>query len=342
MTTVDFLDALTAPLRSATTFVVMLTFYGLLTLADAAGPFGLWLAVAVIPALFRYLVMLADARARGVDAPPPAIEYFSLAGNIWTLFPVLPALLFSQAYTLIASSGEIWGIVFALLAVFVFPAMMGVLILTHSPLEALNPVALTRFVRACRPSYPFAVTVALTLIALPYILAAMPARVTALLALTLTFSLYCVIGELIRRHRLLDEVDIPAPREPDDVNDVRLERQRVAALNHAYGFASRGNLTGALAHIEDGLRRDPDPLAARGWYFERMLDWDDPLHALTFGQHYLHELLAAGDQLRAVKLLLRGRLIDDRFRPLPEDVGAAVAAARACRNDELAEQLGRR
>ena len=89
----DYLRELTFPARSLGTGIALITFYLLGQLISLAGLFGVWLATMVAPALCRYLVLLAQARARGVEADAPGIEYFSLVGNGWTLFPVVPAAL---------------------------------------------------------------------------------------------------------------------------------------------------------------------------------------------------------------------------------------------------------
>ena len=72
-----------------------------------------------------------------------------------------------------------------------------------------------------------------------------------------------------------------------------------------------------------------------------MLGWDDAFPGLLLAQQYLGRLLELGDEVAAVKLMLRCRIMDARFRPLSPDVPAAIEAARACRNDELAAALSR-
>ena len=137
-------------------------------------------------------------------------------------------------------------------------------------------------------------------------------------------------------------MDIPAPAEPDaGATAAAIVRRRTAALNHAYGFASRGNQAGALTHIAAALENDPEIEAAWAWYFEGMLGWDDPHHALAFAQVWLHRLLAIDDPLRAVKLMLRCRMIEARFKPGPEDIERACRAAESLGNQELAEALKR-
>ncbi|MBT8086534.1 MAG: membrane protein insertion efficiency factor YidD [Gammaproteobacteria bacterium] len=120
-----------------------------------------------------------------------------------------------------------------------------------------------------------------------------------------------------------------------------LERDRQRALNHAYGFISRDNRAGGFDHVFDWIARDPHPADAWAWFFDRMLGWENQQTALFFAQHYLHHLLQNGDQLRAVKVMLRCRLVDERFRPMPDDRVAAAAAAEAMSNDELAGDLRR-
>ena len=120
-----------------------------------------------------------------------------------------------------------------------------------------------------------------------------------------------------------------------------LQRQRVSVLSHAYGFASRGNRRGAFDHIDEWLQRDPDPADARAWFLEQMLGWEQSDHGLHFAQRYLTWLLEHGDDVQAVKVMLRCRLLNSQFRPLSDDMSRAIAAAEASGNAELAEALGR-
>lgn len=134
----------------------------------------------------------------------------------------------------------------------------------------------------------------------------------------------------------------PVPGESADAIAIRAElllKQRTAILNHAYGFVSRGNRSGGLQHIYNCLQEDPDPASAWPWFFEQMLRWENTDAALVFAQRYLRELLHAGLKIQAVKLLLRARLVNERFRPLPEDLERAIDAATATGNDDLAKSL---
>lgn len=117
--------------------------------------------------------------------------------------------------------------------------------------------------------------------------------------------------------------------------DTGLAKERAAALNHAYGFISRGNRDGGFKHLYGYLDRDPEPDVAWAWFFEQMLGWEIQEPALLFGQQYLSRLLGDEDYVAAVKLMMRCRLINDAFKPLAGDSELALLAAEHCQNDEL-------
>ena len=168
----------------------------------------------------------------------------------------------------------------------------------------------------------------------------LPMMLATLVQLLLSFSFFSLIGSLVQPYGLIENIDLPASLEPDAAAaaDV-LEKSRKDALSHAYGFVSRGNREGGLQHLFGEIDEDPDPTAAWAWYFEQMLAWDSPVPALFFAQHYVHDHLRHGEQVPAVKLIMRCRLIDEQFRPFPDDIVAAIAAAEACKNPSLAADL---
>jgi len=343
MSGADYLRELLFPLRSASVLIAMATFFLLASLAWAAGLFGIWLLLIVFTALIRYLVLVAEARANDLDVAPPGIEYFSLVGNFWTLFPVLPV---AAAAMLVAETSKSLGssaaLALALTFAFVLPASVAVLVISHSVIESLNPVAAWRLIKNTWPEYLYApLTAGLLPLAL-MTFGQLPAWVMTLIVLYLLTAFFAVIGAITRRENLVHAVDIPEPLEVDAAElDARLERHREKVLNHAYGFVSRGNRAGGLAHIDDWIRQDPDPERAWPWFLEQMLKWESSDHALFFAQRYLDRLLAAGEDLKAVKLMLRGRLLNPEFRPTAQYLDAAIEAAHTCDNDELAQALKR-
>ena len=324
------------PLRSVACLFAMCTFALLIMLALKAGLPGLWLLVVVVPALSRFLVIVAEARAEGRDVEPPGIEFFSLAGNAWTLFPALPA-----AGTLIlvhtmAGTEPALATAVGLAAGVVLPAMIAVIVITHSPLQSLNPAALYRLVRSVGPPYLLASILFLLLGAA----VAAGGAALALGALYLLFAFHAVCGALLRERDLLHDIDIPADEAAAAAMTAgALAQERRVCLGHAYALFSRGNENGALAYLAKWLEQDPDPHGARDWFQKEMLGWENRRPALCFGQDYLGWLLAVGEPILAVKLMLRLRLLDPAFRPAAADLPAALAAARTSGNTELAEVL---
>ena len=141
---------------------------------------------------------------------------------------------------------------------------------------------------------------------------------------------------------LFEEVGIPAPLEKtaDEISG-DVEKHRVGVLGHAYGFISRDNREGGFRHIMGEIDCDPDPVQAWAWYFGKMLGWENQQHALFFAQHYIRDALKHGDDVVALKVIMRGRLIDEQFRPAREDIPAAIGAAERHGNTELAAVLKR-
>jgi hypothetical protein len=337
----EYLREFAFPFSSSATLVALGTFLLLIALVSAAGLFGIWLAVAVVPAYLRYLTMIAEARAFGKEAAPPGIEYFTLVGNGWTLFPVVPVVVMAL---LVREAGETFGdfpaLILGLGFAAVLPAIVGILIITHSPLQSIDPRAIDRLIHRCGKDYWFAPATAVLIVLLPTMLGVLPTWLQYSVEVCLLASFFAVTGAIIGRAELLDEIDIPDAIEPDaDKVASGLQSERSKALNHGYGFVSRGNRDGGLEHIYDWLVKDPDPEEAWPWFLEQMLRWEDTYAGLLLAQQYLGRLLDHNDQVAAVKLIMRCRLVNNTFRPLVADLPKAIAAAKACRNEELANVL---
>lgn len=337
----DYLRELAHPATSASTLIALAFFVLLVGLAAAAGRFGVWLAVIVVPAFLRYLTMIAEARARDAEAETPGIEFFTLGGRLWTLFPVIPAL--AMAY-LVKVTGTAFGAlpatILALGFAALFPAIIGVLVITHAPLQSVDPRAIDRFIRGCGVAYWYLPLTAAGIVLAPTLLGFAPLWVQIIVEVYFVAAFFAVIGAVTRQSQLFDNVELPDAVEPETEKVLAgLNRERVKVVNHAYGFVSRGNRDGGLEHVYDWLVKDPDPDTAWPWFMDQMLRWENNYPALLFAQQYVGRLLEHNDKVGAVKLMLRCRLVNADFRPLTADLPAAIAAAEACRNMELAEAL---
>jgi len=329
------------PLRSATTLVTLVSFLLLYLLANAAGLLGLWLLLVVLAALTQYLMHVLEARARDEEPSTPGIEMFSWVSSAWALFPLLPILMIVAGVRFLADEvAPVAAIVAGAAAIGVMPASLAVLAISHSPLQSVSPVRVARLIYRCKTTYWLAPLVVLAAILLRAAVSGLPVWLLSALELYLLFTVFAVIGAVLRPHGIADDIDVVDEQLPGvEFDRKRLARDRNNALDVAYGFASRGNRDGALGHLYDWLAADPEPAVAWPFFLDSLLQWEDKYPALLLAQQYLGRLLEHGQAIAAVKLMLRCRMVDPGFRPLAPDLPAAVEAAKHCRNEELVAAL---
>ncbi len=339
----DIGRAIAYPLVTPAVLVPLVVFWLLISFAIWGGLLGLFLLFLVIPAVFRFQMIVLEARARGIEPATPDTEFFNWFGNAWSLFPVPVSILLVWAilesathFGLVAAGGA------AFLASVFFPVSLAVLAITHSPLQSINPVAIVRLMGRCGGTLWIATVFLYIACWLVYLSDSMPTLLGNFVQLLLSFSFFSLVGSLIEPYRLVEEVYIPDAVE-QDAEEVRgdIEKKRTGVLTHAYGFISRGNREGGIRHVIAGIQNDGDPAGAWAWYFDRMLGWENQQHALFFAQNYVHDAFRHGEDVTALKVIMRCRLVDEGFKPLVEDRQAAVAAAERHRNNELADVLKR-
>lgn len=331
------------PFTDMALLAAMITFALLAALADAAGRFGIWLGLIILPAFFRYALYLLEARAHGHGAPVPGIELFNWVDNFWALFPLvfLAIVIWSEWY--IAVNFSLTAAQWLLIAfLFIYPASLAVLGITRSPLASLNPVALWRMISICGRDYfwipPIVIALAFAVVwierfDLPFIIPEIAANYAFFLLFTLT-------GAVLSAHNVVDEVDIDAPVERTEeelVQDLIKERQKVA--NHAYGFISRGNRDGGFAHIRQWLETEMALDEAYKWFFHEMLKWETKDPALFFAQEYLPRLLRWQMDNEALKLIARCLHENPRWRPRQEDRDEVHELATRHDREDLVKQL---
>ena len=346
----DVIRAIAAPLIELTLLIPLLLFWLLIS-------FGVWAVTnsnmgmliggvlvlfMIIPPVFRFLTHVIEACANGKVPEAFDAEYFNWIGNMWSLHPLLLAIVISSAGSYaVGWWGEIGAWLVVLIAATVVPASLAVLAITHSVLQAFNPVALFHIYDRAGASFLIApIYVFITL--LIYMQLSLPVSIAILVGLFLAFSVAALTGALIAPSQLVEDVYIDERLEADEQQIAGdLMKLREGVLGHAWAFISRDNRRGGFEHIFCALEEDPDPVAAWDWYLGGMFKWDNPRHALFFGQHYIHDALRHGEDVRAVKVILRCRLVDAQFKPSREDMPAAIAAAEKTGNSELAEVLRR-
>jgi hypothetical protein len=333
------------PLTDTAVVLALIVFLFLQALATAAGFLGVYLAIVIVPAYFRYLLRLLEARANGRNPPPPGIELFNWVENYWSLFPlVLLCLLGWGTYFLATLVSPVAALLFGVCILLVYPASLAILAVTRSPLESLNPAALVVLIKMCGRDYLLIPLVTILLSVLTGYLAFLQtsALLTKAVGMYASFLLFTLTGAVMRENAANIDVEIPLPLEPNAERlNADLTRQRTKVLDHAYGFVSRDNRRGGLQHIYDWIEKEDDADAAYRWFFEQTLKWESKDAALFFAQTYLSRLLSQGRDVQVLKLIARCRLVDSRFRPNAADMDAALATAERQGNDELYDYLRR-
>ncbi len=331
------------PVTDTVVLIAIVSFALLTALARQAGIFGVWLGIILVPALYRYLLMLLEARALGIPTPVASIEVFNLVDNVWSLTPLV--LLAASIWGGFLLHHEVSPLAAWILAVALFgimPASLAILALTRSPFESLDPRAIARMIRACGPAYAL-IPAAMVLVGLLVALLGFTGLPAVLLTAATYYSLFLTFtltGALLHIRDIQFSLTIPDPLQPAEET---LRHRRVAdrqgVLTHAYGFISRDNRAGGLAHVRHALGEESYSDDAWRWYFAEMLKWESKDAALMLGQEYLKQLLHEGRDVEAVKLMARCLLEDERFRPLPDDREAARDVAKKLGRDDLIRKL---
>jgi len=339
----NLLKAILYPVTQSSVLIPVLVLWLLMSFARWGGVLGLFLMFLVIPAVFRYQMILLEARAYGRVPATPDVDFFRWFGNGWTLFPVPLVLIAGWG---IIAAGANFGSAAAILALAVagalLPASFAVLAITHSPVQSLNPTAIGRLLRQCADTFWIASVYLVVAGWLMLQAEALPVMLANLVTMLLIFSVFSLIGTLIEPYGLMQDISIPDSLESDEeaiADD--LEKARTEVLTHAYGFVSRGNRAGGFKHITDWIVKEPDVAATWAWFFDRMMGWEQNEHALFFAQLYIHDMLQHGEKIPALKVIMRCRLVNEQFRPLREDMAAAIEAAESSGNIDLAAVLQR-
>lgn len=321
----------------------MIWFWLMSLLIDAAGFLGLWLAVIVLPAFFRYALYLLDARACGRTPPPPGIELFNIVGGFWSLFPLLLLASLAGSLVIIKDLSPVAGLLMAVTILLIFPASMAILAVTRSPLQSLNPVAIRHMIVSCGPDYlwvPASILLLSTAIGLMAI-DTLPMFLVEFLAIYVFYLLFTMTGAILHARDVAVMVDIPDAQAPDETvvhEQLIAARQRVA--DHAYGFISRGNQAGGLSHIRTWLHdNENDSDDAWEWFFREMLEWESTEPALFYAQDYLSRLLYRSRDREALKLLSRCLHENPQFRPLAPDRARLLELAESNGRDDLLARL---
>lgn len=337
----EVLRAILAPLTELAVLLPLLMFWALVTLGLYRLPLGILVLILSLPPLFRYQSFIVEAYAGGKRPGAFDAEYFNWVGTGWTLFPLLLATVLGYAcFRAVDAWGTAAAWVLVAVSSVILPASLAVLAITHSALQAMNPVALFRVFEQVGARFILAPAYLLLATWLTLGSGSLPVWTIVFIGIFLMFSVAALTGALIVPFKLVDDVYIPESREPDERKIVGDQQKwRESVLAHAYGFISRNNRDGGFRHLFSAIEDDPDPAAAWDWYLKSMFLWENKVHALFFAQHYIRDALAHDQDIRALKVAMRCYRENKQFRPLPENIAAVIEIAGRTGNTELAEVL---
>ncbi|MDH5344411.1 MAG: hypothetical protein OEW59_01515 [Gammaproteobacteria bacterium] len=348
----EVLHELAFPLTNQVLLISIGTFGGALWLSLVLielGPFflilGLLGLMLVSGALFRYGVKVLERRAQGLGTPVADIDTVTFLSDVWTFFPMVQTVAALWVADYLNDSGNpSAGVAILVVFALVLPASLAVLAITHSPLQSVNPRALYVLVRRCGSSYlwiPLGAATLFTVIA-GVGLAGLPFPGVVVLQTYAVFAAVNLTGAVMHASGVIGEVSIDVPLEKSEAEAAdEIADARHRALDHAYGFISRGNRDGGFNHIRDHIAAEEDASAAVAWFFNEMMRWEKKDAALFFGQDCFAHFLHHDNDAMALKIALRCIHEDPSWRPRSEDRGHAIELAGKYGRDDLLTALRR-
>jgi hypothetical protein len=329
-------------LANPTVIVTAIVYGFLLTLAGAAGLFGLVLRVLITLSLFRYGYTILRNVANGwTHFPPPDIESTNPFGQFTV---VVHAVLFGTLLFLLATTPLIdpalrWPLLAIVAAV--FPASAAIMAMTRSAGAALSPGAIASLIGDLGGDYVKLLLASALLSAATAIASTLPWYLgvfAEMVAVWTSLALFLATGATLRAHRreleLMEGID---DAEQRDEREQQAEWQRI--LDRAYASVRSGLPAQAYRTIKELIDSDGDSLAVYQWTFNGMLAWDDPRHAAMLGERFAKRLWEEGRKHDALELAQRCRKLSPSFVPPAAFTAELSAYARELGRHRLADDL---
>jgi len=342
-----------AKLLADSSLIVAAAFYGvLLTLAAAAGLFGIWLGFFLLLSLWRFAYSVLRVAAQGKHRiPPPEIESLNPFAEFrlvlhFIAFPALLILLTTVQPFGTEGIGRALNGIGALLVIFALPASAAMMAMSSNLEDAFRPSNIIYVVRTFGASYALLVVVCVALVIAAELLStyALPRLgfVTRALGNSVTvwalLAAFGLTGSLVRMHRTAFE--IPGETEPEEDRATRLQHDEWRKdLDLAYGSIRSGLVAEGHETLRRLSARHGDGAEIQYWLFENMLDWEDRRHALEIGARLIERRVAAEDHYAALELFARCRGLRPDFALAPPVAGALAAFARSIGRHGAADDL---
>ncbi len=266
----------------------------------------------------NYAFEVVEHRAEGADGwPVLSIETMVAARNqLGSLFAVCGGSVLLLYVYFVATGRRDLATITTVCGIVVAPAVIALLGVSRSRRARVDPRKLA--IAALGLGFDYLVAVAITagcvwVGALAYWSRRFPELFAAVYS---AFTLAYFLGSAAYGRRL--KLGVHAPRAPEaraEAHYRRLVTRRRQALDHAYGIAAGGGGLGkALAHLEDYVGTEHDPLDARLWLFHEMVRWEDVRPAIELGKALAADLNDAERREDAAKVLVGCRYLDERSK----------------------------
>jgi hypothetical protein len=326
------LDALRFPTQSPGWICLLIFAIGgwIVLLLSGVFPSGFELIAAGLLTLFGFFVtgqlqcfggFLFQAAARGHPSPPPpptdALNPFGGA-----VVPIVLGLVGSSAVAIRAAFGSQNALVWfgAAMMALIVPALVSIMVVTHSVIEGLDLRRVVLFVRGMGVAY-IGLCVALWIgyggifVAIWYCDAGVP---IALLAAGYVFLLTeHVAGLVLFERRAQLELDTQHSPEQDVAADHAHDEAELKALfSELHRLCGVDRYREAYARLDAHLRKDRYRSDARA--HEMLQQFQGRPLALEHACHYVERLLAARKPLQAWDVCKRSLDQDELFRPLSD------------------------
>jgi hypothetical protein len=314
------LTHLAFPLRGGS-LLVIIVFTPLLTLAYAAGLFGIWLGFVLIVLLSGYAFRLMDSVAEGRPEPPVmGAELLSGATErrpVWLGFTVVTAYWLVQALQTFAPGWLATATAVSMFAL--LPAAIALLGLRHAdPYNVLNPVALVLTARELG-SYYFA---ALLSIVMALALSKLASGITLATPIFLMVQLYALLvvfsvtgGALYSRRHALGTNTVRSPEQYDARLARDEERDRDVFLDEVYQLVRVERIRDAYQRLQQGLNEFAGDTPQQQSVFRSLGRWDDKSLALIFGRDLVSTLIENKQSGAALEIAERCLSWEPEFRP---------------------------
>ena len=323
-----------------TTVIAAISFSLGLWLSLSAGILGWPLLLLLVPWFAKYLFVILSFAALGRPDVPVLSEELINPAQVRPLFILFLMLGFGAAYWSATTVSDGAENAVLLLAIFLLPAMISVVVISDNPFRSLNPVNLVRLIWSLRLNY-FGAAIALGLLPVSYprLLALhlpTPLAIFVLLYWLLIVFRFLGHGLYLNRAELgLQVIDAPeiAAAKADQVEKVAHK----ACLDEVHLYASAGHYDRAYQTVCQHIHRQTDPDATEAWFLERLLAWENTRVGVRLARRAVSRLLVAHKAAMAWRWCEHCLRIDTGFSvKSPEEALALAIYAKQAGRKKLA------